>query len=332
MKLVVQIPAWNEEEILPRAVSALPRRVPGFSEVRVLVVDDGSSDRTAEVARMAGADRVVSLSSHRGLATAFRVALAEALAMGADVIVNFDADLQYDPADIPALVAPLLADRADLVVGDRRPGTLPHFSPVKRMLQRFGSHMVRRLSGLEVGDAASGFRAFTREAARRMNVFSKMTYTLETLIQAGFKDLRVASVPVRAHPVARRSRLFGSPARYVLIQGANVLRITALYKPLKMFSMAAAIIGMTGLAIAVPVLLARFAGRSGNHALALAVSAVLVVTAVLMFLAGVLADLSAINREFLEDLRLRDSRIRARADSERRIAYDEQRERKEIEN
>ena len=332
MKLVVQIPAWNEEEMIPHAIGALPRRIPGFGEVRVLVVDDGSTDRTAELARLAGADRVVSLPAHRGLATAFRVALAEALEMGADVIVNFDADLQYDPADIPALVAPLLADRADLVVGDRRPGSLAHFSLAKRLLQRLGSHMVRRLSGLEVGDAASGFRAFTREAARRLNVFSKMTYTLETLIQAGCKDLRVASVPVVAHPVGRRSRLLGSPTKYVLIQAANMLRITALYKPLKMFSMAAAIIGAAGLALALPVLIGRLTGPSSNHSLALAVSAVLIVSAVLTFLGGLLADLSAINREFLEDLRLRDSRIRARADAERRNAYEQERAGREVEN
>jgi glycosyltransferase involved in cell wall biosynthesis len=319
VKLVVQIPAWNEEEMIARAIAALPRRVPGFSEVAVLVVDDGSTDQTAEAARLAGADRVVSLPSHRGLATTFRVALAEALAMGADAVVNFDADLQYDPGDIPALVAPLLADRADVVVGDRRPGRLPHFSPAKRLLQRFGSHMVRRLSGVQVGDATSGFRAFTREAARRVNVFSKMTYTLETLIQAGFKDLRVVSVPVRAHPVARRSRLLGSPTKYVLVQAANMLRITALYKPLKMFSMAAAVMVLSGLALAVLVLMARLSGQPESHGIALTFSAVLAISGVLTFLAGLLADLSAINREFLEDLRLGEGGARSHVEKREKV-------------
>ena len=238
MKLVIQIPAWNEEESLPAALDALPKRVPGFSEVAVLVVDDGSGDRTAEIA-LGRADRVVRFPSHRGLAAAFASGLSEAVAMGADVIVNFDADLQYDPADIPALVEPILAGRADLVVGDRGPGKLSHFSPVKRLLQRLGSWVVRQASGVEVRDAASGLRALSRDAARRMNVFSRMTYTLETLIQAGSKGLRVASVPVRAKRTVRRSRLFRSSAGYVAVQGANILRITALYKPLKIFSIVA---------------------------------------------------------------------------------------------
>jgi glycosyltransferase involved in cell wall biosynthesis len=310
MKLVIQIPALNEEETLPRALEALPRSVPGFSQITILVVDDGSTDRTAEVARLNGADRVVSFAIHRGLATAFRVGLEEALTMGADVVVNFDADLQYDGADIPALVAPILADKADIVIGDRRPGKLAHFSPIKRLLQRLGSWMVRQVSGLQVRDATSGFRAFSREAARRINVFSKMTYTLETLIQAGFKDLRVASIPVRANPVPRASRLLASPTKYVLIQGANILRITALYKPLKIFSAFAAVFLAMGSAFGLRVLLAHLAGDARNHVLALWLSAVFVIIGVLTFLIALLADLMALNREFLEDLKLRESRGR----------------------
>ena len=311
MKLVIQIPAWNEEASLPEALAALPRSVPGFSEVVILVVDDGSTDGTAEAARAGFADRVISFTKHRGLAAAFSAGLDEALAMGAGVIVNFDADLQYDPADIPALVAPILAGRADVVVGDRGPGTLAHFSAVKRMLQRLGSWMVRQASGLKVQDATSGFRAFTREAARRMNVFSKMTYTLETLIQAGFKDLRVASVPVRARPVHRASRLLASPTKYVLIQGANILRITALYKPLKILSAVAALFLLGGVAFGMRVVFAQPSGDIRGHALALALAAMLVTLAVLTFLIAILADIVAINRELLEDLKLRESRNRA---------------------
>ena len=311
MKLVIQIPAWNEEASLPDTLAALPRTLPGFSEVTILVVDDGSTDGTAEAARAGFADRVVSFTKHRGLAAAFSAGLDESLAMGAGVIVNFDADLQYDPADIPALVAPILAGRADLVVGDRGPGTLAHFSAIKRMLQRLGSWMVRQASGLKVQDATSGFRAFTREAARRMNVFSKMTYTLETLIQAGFKDLRVASVPVRARPVRRASRLLASPTKYVLIQGANILRITALYKPLKIFSAAAALFLLGGAAFGVRVVFARASGDIRSHAVALSLAAMLITLAVLTFLIALLADIVAINRELLEDLKLRESRNRA---------------------
>ena len=321
MKLVVQIPAWNEVATLPETLAALPRNVPGFSEVVLLVVDDGSTDGTAEAARAGFADRVVSFSKHRGLASAFSAGLEESLALGADVIVNFDADLQYDPADIPALVAPILAGRADLVVGDRGPGKLAHFSPVKRLLQRLGSWMVRQASGLEVQDATSGFRAFTRGAARRLNVFSKMTYTLETLIQAGFKDLRVASVPVHARPVHRASRLLASPTKYVLIQGANILRITALYKPLKIFSGVAALFFFAGAALGLRVLVARWNGDTQNHALSLWFSAVLVTVAVLTFLIALLADIVAINRELLEDLKLRESRNRAAEARLRKVEY-----------
>jgi glycosyltransferase involved in cell wall biosynthesis len=321
MKLIIQIPAWDEEASLPDTLAALPRSLPGFSEVAILVIDDGSTDGTAEAARAGFADRVVSFTKHRGLAAAFSAGLDESLGMGADVIVNFDADLQYDPADIPALVAPILAGRADLVVGDRGPGKLAHFSPVKRLLQRLGSWMVRQASGLKVQDATSGLRAFTREAARRMNVFSKMTYTLETLIQAGFKDLRVASVPVRARPVLRASRLLASPTKYVLIQGANILRITALYKPLKIFSGAAALFLFAGAALALRVLVAHWTGDTRNHALAVSLSAVLVVVGVLTFLIALLADIVAINRELLEDLRLRESRNRTAEARLRKVEY-----------
>jgi len=310
MKLVIQVPAFNEEAMLPKALAALERRVPGFSQVAVLVVDDGSTDRTAEVARTSGADRVVRLPAHRGLAAAFSAGLEEALAMGADVIVNFDADLQYDPADIPALVEPILAGRADLVVGDRGPGNLAHFSPGKRLLQRIGSWVVRQASGLEVSDAASGFRALSREAARRVNVFSRMTYTLETLIQAGSKGLRVASVPVRARPTARRSRLYSSAGKYVLVQGANVLRITALYKPLKIFSAAAALFLFAGVALGLRFLWYYFLGENpGGHVQSLILAGALVVVGAQTFLIALLADLVAINRTLLEELKLREPQL-----------------------
>jgi glycosyltransferase involved in cell wall biosynthesis len=307
VKLVIQIPAFNEEAILGKALASIGRSVPGFSEVAVLVIDDGSTDRTSEIARAGGADRVVRLPAHRGLAAAFSVGLEEALAMGADVVVNFDADLQYDAADIPALVLPILAGRADLVVGDRGPGSLAHFSPGKRLLQRIGSWAVRQASGLEIPDAASGFRALSREAARRVNVFSRMTYTLETLIQAGSKDLRVSSVPVAARPPARRSRLYSSVTKYVLVQGANVLRITALYKPLKIFSAAAAIFLLAGLILGVRYLLYVFAGQSAaGHVQSLILAGVLIVVGAQTFLIALLADLVGINRTLLEELKLRE--------------------------
>ena len=307
MKLVIQIPAYNEEATISRALAALPKTVAGFSEVEVLVIDDGSSDRTAELARTSGASRVLRLTTNRGLAEAFSVGLTESLRMGADVIVNFDADLQYDPADIPALTAPILEGRADFVIGDRGPADLAHFSPSKRLLQRIGSWVVRQASGVEVTDAVSGFRALEREAARRINVFSKLTYTLETLIQAGYKGLRVVSVPVRAHPPVRPSRLFTSTAKYVLLQGSNVLRITALYKPLKIFSIVAAVFAAAGAALGLRFLFYLFFGTNpGGHVQSLILAAVLIVIGVQTFLIALLADLVAINRRLLEEMKLKE--------------------------
>ncbi|HEV2062956.1 MAG TPA: glycosyltransferase family 2 protein [Thermoanaerobaculia bacterium] len=313
MKLVIQIPALNEEATLGAALAAVPRSLPGFKQVAILVVDDGSTDRTHEIA-LEGADRIVRFPARRGLAAAFSVGVDEALAMGADIIVNFDADLQYDPADIPALVAPILSGRADLVIGDRRPGDLAHFSRGKRLLQRFGSWVVRQVSGLEVNDATSGFRAISRDAARRLNVFSKMTYTLETLIQAGSKGLRVESVPVAARPVERQSRLFSSHTKYVLIQGANILRVTALYKPLKIFSAAAAVFFLSGLALLGGASWGYLSGRPREGlALPISIGAVLIVVSFQSFLIALLGDLVAINRTLLEELKLREARKILRA-------------------
>jgi glycosyltransferase involved in cell wall biosynthesis len=307
MKLVIQIPAYNEEATIAKALAALPRSVPGFSSVETLVIDDGSTDATSERAREAGAGRVVRLTTNRGLAEAFSVGLSEALAMGADVIVNFDADLQYDPADIPALVAPVLEGRADFTIGDRGPGQLAHFSPSKRLLQRMGSWVVRQASGIQVTDAVSGFRAMSAEAARRLNVFSKLTYTLETLIQAGYKGLRVVSVPVRAHPPVRPSRLFTSTFKYVLLQGSNVLRITALYKPMKVFSIAGALFMLAGAALGARFLAYYFFGRNpGGHVQSLILAAVLIVVGFQTLLIALLADLVAINRRLLEEMKLRE--------------------------
>jgi glycosyltransferase involved in cell wall biosynthesis len=307
MKLVIQIPAYNEEATIAKALAALPRSVPGFSSVETLVIDDGSTDATSERAREAGAGRVVRLTTNRGLAEAFSVGLSEALAMGADVIVNFDADLQYDPADIPALVAPVLEGRADFTIGDRGPGQLAHFSPSKRLLQRMGSWVVRQASGIQVTDAVSGFRAVSAEAARRLNVFSKLTYTLETLIQAGYKGLRVVSVPVRAHPPVRPSRLFTSTFKYVLLQGSNVLRITALYKPMKVFSIAGALFMLAGAALGARFLAYYFFGRNpGGHVQSLILAAVLIVVGFQTLLIALLADLVAINRRLLEEMKLRE--------------------------
>ena len=312
MKLVIQIPAWDEAEQIGPALAELPRRLAGFDAIETLVVDDGSTDGTAEAARRAGADHVVGLPIHRGLAFAWRAGLDAALRLGADVIVSTDADRQYAAADVETLVAPLLRGEAEIVVGDRGVATKADFSPGKRLTQRFGSWIVRRASGTEVPDATSGFRALTREAALRLNVFSRMTYTLETLIQAGNKEIAVASVPVRTNPPVRESRLIRRSANYVLVQGANILRITALYKPLPVFFGCASLLAAAGLTLVGRYVYFVVADHNpAGHLQSLLLAAVLFVAAVVCVLSGLLADLISINRTLLEELVLEKRRKEA---------------------
>jgi glycosyltransferase involved in cell wall biosynthesis len=302
MKLVIQIPAWNEEEQLPETLAALPGRVEGFDEIAVLVIDDGSEDRTADVAAALGAD-VVRMPVHRGLAVAFSTGLRACLERGADVIVNTDADNQYDARDIPALVRPIVDGMAQMVIGDRRVENLSHFSTSKRMLQKLGSWVVRRLSRTSVGDATSGFRAVSRAAALKLHVFTRFTYTLETILQAGEAGLKVVSVPVRVNPVTPRpSRLFHSDLGYVVRSLASMARIVTLYNPLRIFIMLGAVpIGVGG------VLLLRFlwffvSGISpAGHVQSLILAVILIFTGALVWLAGIMADLTAVNRRLLEE-------------------------------
>jgi glycosyltransferase involved in cell wall biosynthesis len=248
LKLIIQIPCYNEEDSLAATLACLPRRIPGIDEIEMLVIDDGSEDRTAEVARAAGAI-VHSLGSHHGLATGFSTGVREALARGADIVVNTDADNQYEAADIPALIQPILAGQAGLVLGDREVSTEEYFSPMKRLLQSFGSRVVSLAVGVRVPDATSGFRAFSRTAAARVIVLSKYSYTLETLIQAGALKERIAFVPIRTHAPVRPSRLMRSKFEYVLRSAVIILRSFALYHPVKIlmvptaFSFALAIAG-----------------------------------------------------------------------------------------
>jgi glycosyltransferase involved in cell wall biosynthesis len=303
MKLVIQIPAWNEEEGLARTLAELPHAVAGFDRVEVQVVDDGSSDRTAEVAREGGAV-VVQLATHRGLAVAFVRGLRAALARGADVIVNTDADGQYHPADIPLLVAPILEGRAQIVVGDRQVQTLRHFSPAKRVLQRLGSAVVRRLSHTPVADATSGFRAISRAAALQLHCFTRFTYTLETLLQAGEAGLKVVSVPIRVRSEVRRpSRLFRSNLGYVLRSLESIARIVVLYNPLRIFLRAGLVPVLFGLALAARFLYFFLTDRSpAGHLQSLLLAAVLIMVGVQVWVVGIVADLIAVNRRLLEEV------------------------------
>lgn len=302
MKLVVQIPCFNEADSLPEVIADIPRVVAGFDSVEVLVVDDGSTDTTAQVAIESGADHVHRLPRNRGLARAFSAGIQCALELGADVIVNTDGDHQYRGSNLPALVAPILQGQADMVVGDRRVSSVPHFSITKKVLQRLGSWVVRWLSGTSVVDATSGFRAISRDAALRLFVFSTYTYTLETIIQAGKKGLAIVSVPVAVNPTRRESRLISSVPRYVVRSGITILRIFLLYEPFKVFSYLSLVPGGLGL-----VLLARylyfFSIRQGQgHVQSVVVGSVLLLLALQVFLLGLLADLVAKNRQLDEDI------------------------------
>lgn len=302
MKLVIQIPAWNEEEHLAEAVAALPRDVAGFDRVEVLVIDDGSSDKTAAVARNAGA-MVVRLPVHRGLAVAFAAGIDAALERGADVIVNTDADGQYDARDIPVLVAPILDGDAQMVIGDRQVHTIKHFSATKKLLQKFGSWVVRKISRTEVVDATSGFRAISRTAALKLHVFTRFTYTLETILQAGEAGLKVVSVPIRTRAEETRpSRLFRSNTGYVLRSLESIARIVVLYNPLRIFLRIGALPVVVGLALLGRFLYYYLTGQGpAGHIQSLILSVILITVGVQVWVVGVVADLIAVNRRLLEE-------------------------------
>jgi glycosyltransferase involved in cell wall biosynthesis len=297
MKLIIQIPCYNEEAQLPATLADLPRTVAGFDTVEWLIIDDGSTDRTIEVARAHGVEHVVSLTNNKGLAAAFQAGLDAALKLGADVIVNTDADNQYNGADIPKLVAPVLRGEADMVVGDRRVQTIEHFSGPKKLLQRLGSWVVRQASSTEVPDTTSGFRAYNREAALQMQVVSKFTYTLETIIQAGKLLVAVQHVPISTNPKTRESRLFPSTAAYVRRNALSIFRIYSQYEPLRVFWGAAVLCGLIALAFFIRFLIPFIihGGRAG-HVQSLIAGAVLFNTAMLFGALGVIGDLLAAQR------------------------------------
>jgi glycosyltransferase involved in cell wall biosynthesis len=304
-KLLIQIPCFNESQTLPLTLAALPRSVPGFDRVEWLVIDDGSTDGTAEVARQQGVDHVVRLAHNQGLARAFMAGIEACLKAGADVIVNTDADNQYDAGAIPRLVQPILENHAQIVIGERPIMQIKEFSFVKKVLQRLGSWAVGVASRTQVPDAPSGFRAIHREAALRLCVFNDYTYTLETIIQAGRKNIPVASVPVDVNDVTRPSRLVKSIPSYVRRSLLTILRIFVLYKPLRFFVTAGTLVLIPGIAIGVRFLFAYFEGRGDGHIQSLILAAVLIVTAVVIYAAGIIADLVAANRVLLEEVRMR---------------------------
>jgi glycosyltransferase involved in cell wall biosynthesis len=313
LKLIIQIPCYNEEETLGIALGELPYQVEGFDEVEWLVIDDGSRDKTVEVARENGVDHIVQLPYNRGLARAFMEGIDAALAAGADVIVNTDADNQYQALDIPKLTAPVLDGRADIVIGARPIESIQHFSPIKKALQKLGSTAVRGISGADVTDAPSGFRAISRRAAIEIQVFNRYTYTLETIIQAGATGMRVLSVPIRVNGDLRPSRLVKSIWSYVTRSLFTMFRIYMIYRPLKFLF----IVGLPLITVGV-ALMARwlylniyeFPLTGRVHIPSLVVAAVFMLGGLQIWVFGLLADLLAANRRILEDVRREGRRLR----------------------
>lgn len=303
MKLIIQIPCYNEEKTLGVSLKALPREVEGFDRVEWLIVDDGSSDRTVEVANEYGVDHVVSHTQNMGLAKGFMTGLSACLELGADVIVNTDADNQYVADDIPKLVNPILKHEADIVVGTRPISNIEHFSPLKKLLQKLGSWVVRCASGTDVPDAPSGFRAISREAAKQLNVFNDYTYTLETIIQAGQKNMAITSVDIRVNEDLRPSRLVSSIPAYIKRSVVTIIRIFATYKPFRFFMSLAVVLFSFGLLLGFRFLYYVAIGQGGGHIQSVVLAGVLLGMGVQTGLIAFVADLISVNRKLLEQIR-----------------------------
>jgi glycosyltransferase involved in cell wall biosynthesis len=309
MKLIIQIPCFNEEESLPVAVSRLPKSIPGIDVIEYLIIDDGSRDRTREVARENGVHHVVGFSTNQGLARAFMLGIRSCLERGADIIVNTDADDQYNADDIPKLIEPILQGRAEFVVGERPIASIEHFSPIKKLLQKIGSAVVAGISATTIKDAPSGFRAFSRGAASRLNVFSSYTYTLETIIQAGQKNMGVVSVPIRVNRDLRPSRLVRSIPSYVARSVATMLRILVVYRPFRFFMQLAALFTITGVALGARFMYFYMTGSGAGHVQSVILGATLLIIGFQTALLAFVADLQSVNRRLLEEV-LEEQRAR----------------------
>lgn len=303
MKLIIQIPCYNEAETLGVALQALPRQVEGFSKVEWLIIDDGSQDDTVRVAREYGVDHIVSHAGNKGLARAFMTGLDACLSQGADVIVNTDADNQYCADDIPSLVSPILEGRAEMVIGERPISTIEHFSPIKKILQKMGSWVVRLASKSNIPDAPSGFRAMSRETAQKLIVFNDYTYTLETIIQAGQKNISLTSVPVRVNEDLRPSRLVKSITSYINRSIVTIVRIFVIYRPFRFFGWIGAILFSAGFLLGLRFLIKYLSGHGDGYVQSLILAAVLLIMGFQTILIAFIADLLSANRKLIEDLR-----------------------------
>jgi glycosyltransferase involved in cell wall biosynthesis len=309
MKLIIQIPCYNEEKYLPQTLSHLPREVEGFDRVEWLIINDGSRDNTVQVAKQCGVDHVVTLNRNKGLSRAYMAGIEESLRLGADVIVNTDADGQYDADDIKELTKPILEDGADIVVGERPIDEIEQFSLLKKMLQKLGSYTVRKISKTDIPDAPSGFRAISKYAAMKLNVFNNYTYTIETIIQAGRKNMAIVSVPIRVNKVNRPSRLMKNIWSYMRKTLVTMIRIFVVYKPFRFFFVIGSIFFFSGFLIGIRFLYFYFFGRGSGHVQSLIFAAVLLGMGFQTILVAFLADLFAVNRTLLEDVQYRLRKI-----------------------
>jgi glycosyltransferase involved in cell wall biosynthesis len=304
MKLIIQIPCYNEEETLGIALAALPREVEGFSSVEWLIINDGSTDNTVEEAKKHGVDHIVNFTHNRGLARGFMAGLNEALKQGADVIVNTDADNQYEATDIPKLVKPIVEGKAEYVIGERPISQTEHFTLAKKLLQKLGSWVVRKASKTDIPDAPSGFRAMSKECAQQLNVYSNYTYTLETIIQAGQKNMAITSVPVRTNEDLRPSRLLSSIPNYIKKSVITIVRIFAVYKPFQFFMLIAAVLFSLGFLLGLRYLYFYFTGDGDGHTQSVILSGILMGMGFQTGLIAFVADLLSVNRKLLEEIRL----------------------------
>ena len=309
MKLIIQIPCYNEAETLEVALNDLPKQIDGIDEIEYLIINDGSKDNTVEVAKNWGVHYVVNFKCNKGLAKGFMAGLDACLRQGADIIVNTDADNQYCGADIEKLVRPILDGKADIVIGERPIDDTEHFSPRKKELQHIGSWTVRVASKTDVPDAPSGFRAYSRQAALKMNVVNEYTYTLETIVQAGRNKMAITSVPIRTNPELRKSRLFNSMFGYIKKSMLTIIRAFMMYKPLRFFTIIGSTIFLIGLILGIRFLVFVFMGESGGHIQSLILASTLLLLGFQTFISGLQADLIASNRKLLEDIQERVRRL-----------------------
>jgi len=310
MKLIIQIPCLNEKETLPKTLEALPKHIDGIDVIETLVIDDGSTDNTSEVARKNGVNYIVRLTKKKGLAQVFHTGIDAALKRGADIIVNTDADGQYKGEDIPRLIKPILEGNADIVIGNRDIENVKQFSWIKKRLQRMGSSVVRQLAGSNIADATTGFRAYSKEAALRINIVSEYTYTLESIIQAEHKLLAIENITISTNRVDRKSRLFKSIPEYIKRSMVTLLRVYAMYNPLRLFLNLGTLFICTGVLISCPFLFEYILhGSAGGHIQSLILAAICIIIGFQLLIVGLVTDLVSANRRLVEDTLLRVRKI-----------------------